>query len=219
MRDRLEAWLSAGGTIRIVPAGAFAVAVLLGIIPMWLECGAFPDWAPRERIGTPLLLAWIAIFLLTEVGRRSYGERGSRRWAAQYRDAELERADQLAGAADRLCALLTPQGKRRVAVDHVRASLLQGIADTVRVMANLDPTVKLNASLLVLEARREGRRTVEHLTVICTNRIGERGGWESFRVDGHGPVQETYRDGRFVWCRIPVRTASAAWSRVSGIDR
>jgi hypothetical protein len=110
VRDQLDAWLSEGGRIRIVPTGAFVVAVLLGIIPMWLEFGAFPRWAPREAVGTPLLLAWIAVFLATELSRRALGRRGTRRWVAQYRDTELDRADQLAGAADRLCALALPRG-------------------------------------------------------------------------------------------------------------
>jgi hypothetical protein len=103
-------------------------------------------------------------------------------------------------------------------VGEVRASLLQGIVDTLRVIADLDPAVKLNASLFVPEMRRRGRRNVEHLTMVCANRVGEHSGWESFRVDDPGPLQDAYREGR---CRLVpdtwaegVRSASpSGWYR------
>lgn len=199
MREKLDAWLRDGGTIRIVPVSAFVVAVLLGIIPMWLEFGTFPRWAPREKVGAPLLVAWIVIFLAAEAARRYLARRGARKWEEQLRGIELERADLLAGAIDRLCALLVPQGNGHLAPDHIQASLLQGIVDAARAMANVDPAVKLHASLLVPETRREGRRQVRYLTIVSTNRLAERRGWASFRIDGPGPAQDTWKDGR---CRV-----------------
>lgn len=196
MREKLDAWLRDGGTIRIVPVGAFGVAVLLGIIPMWLEFGTFPIWAPREKIGTPLLVGWIVIFLMTEVARRSLARRGTMRSDAQFKLFELERADQLAGAIDRLCALLVPHGNGRLAIDHIQASLLQGIVDTLRMAANLDTAIKLNAVLLVPQTRREGRRQVQYLAIMSMNRLAERRGWAAFRADAQGPAQATLRDGR-----------------------
>lgn len=179
-----------------MPISAFVVAVLLGIIPMWLEFGTFPRWAPRDRIGAPLLMAWIVIFLAAEGARRHLGRRGARMWEAQLKRFELERSGQLAGAIDRLCALLVPHGNGQLAPDHIQASLLQGIVDAVRAMAGMDPAITLHASLLVPETRREGRRQVRYLTIVSTNRLAERRGWASFRVDAQGPAQDTYRDGR-----------------------
>lgn len=196
MREKLDAWLRDGGTIRIVPVGAFAVAVLLGIIPMWLEFGTFPRWAPREKVGPPLLVSWIAIFLLSEGARRYLARRATRRWEDQWRGFELERADRLAGAIDRLCAALVPQASGQLAPDHIQASLLQGIVDATRALLHVDPGITLHASLLVPEARREGRRLVRCLTIASVNRLAERRGWASFKVDDRGPAQDTYRDGR-----------------------
>jgi hypothetical protein len=196
VRQKLDAWLRDGGTIRIVPIGAFAVAVLLGIIPMWLEFGTFPRWAPREKVGAPLLVAWIAIFLAAEATRRYLARRSARRWESQLRDLELERADRLAGAIDRICASLIPQGKGRLGPDHIQASLLQGIVDAVRAMG-IGPEVTLNASLLVPETRREGGQQGRVLTIISMNRLAERRGWASFKVDVPGPAQDTWRDGHF----------------------
>jgi hypothetical protein len=197
LREKLDAWLSDGGTIRIVPIGAFGVAVLLGVIPMWLEFGAFPRWAPREIVGGPLLVAWIVIFLAAEVTRRYLAGRSANQWESQLRDIELERADQLAGAIDRLCASLVPQGSGQLAPDHIQASLLQGIVDAVRAIGGISPGIKLHASLLVPETRREGRRHIRCLRIISMNRLAERRGWASFKLDGAGPAQDTYRDGRF----------------------
>lgn len=197
MRQKLDAWLSDGGTIRIVPIGAFGVAVLLGVIPMWLEFGTFPRWAPREKVGGPMLVAWITIFLAAEVTRRYLARRSASKWERQLRDIELERADQLAGAIDRLCASLIPQADGQLAPDHIQASLLQGIVDAVRAIGSIGPEIKLHASLLVPETRREGRRHIRYLRIISVNRLAERRGWASFRVDGPGPAQDTYRDGRF----------------------
>lgn len=205
MHEKLDAWLRDGGTIRIVPVGAFGVAVLLGIIPMWLEFGTFPTWAPRERVGTPLLVGWVMIFLSTEVARRSLARRGTRRSEVQFKDFELERADQLAGAIDRLCALLVPHPHGRLAIGHIQASLLQGIVDTLRMAANLDAAVKRNAALLVPQTRREGRRQVRYLGIVSMNRLAERRGWASFRADAQGPAQATLRDGRF---RVVADTAA-----------
>jgi hypothetical protein len=196
VREKLDAWLRDGGTIRIVPFSAFLVAVLLGIIPMWLEFGAFPAWAPRERVGAPLLVGWIAVFLAAEVVRRFLVNRGARRWEDQLRRSELERADQLAGAIDRICASLVPDADGRLAPDHIQASLLQGMADAARVAANLDPAVRLHASLMIPVLRREGRRQRRYLQIASTSRLVEGRGWAAFRVDAKGPAQDTYTDGR-----------------------
>jgi hypothetical protein len=197
VRQKLDAWLRDGGTIRIVPVGAFAVAMLLGIIPMWLEFGTFPGWAPRDKVGGPLLAGWVVLFCVTEVARRYWGRRGAKRWEEQLKLFELDRADQLAGAIDRICASLVPQGNGQLAPDHIQASLLQGIVDTVRAMASIDPTITLHASLLVPEMRREGRRNVRYLAITSTNRLAERRGWASFKADSNGPAQDSYGDGRF----------------------
>jgi len=196
VRQKLDAWLSDGGTIRIVPLGAFGVAALLGVIPMWLEFGTFPGWAPREKVGGPLLVAWIAIFLAAEVTRRYLANRAMRQWEHQLRDIELERADQLAGVIDRLCAAVLPTASGRLAPEHLPAVLLQGIVDAVRATAGIGQGVHLHASLLVPESRRERRRQVPYLRIISMNRLAERRGWASFKVDARGPAQDTYRDGR-----------------------
>lgn len=196
MRQKLDAWLSDGGTIRIVPVGAFGVAALLGVIPMWLEFGTFPRWAPRDRVGGPLLVAWIAIFLAAEAARRYLARRGARRWQAQWRLAELERADDLAGVIDRLCAGLVDDGEGVVTPDRIHAALLQGIVDVVRVLAGVDSSVRLHASLMVPTLRREGRRQARWLRIASTNRLVEGRGWAAFRVDAKGPAQDTFRDGR-----------------------
>jgi hypothetical protein len=191
VRQKLDAWLSDGGTIRIVPLGAFGVAALLGVIPMWLEFGAFPGWAPREKVGGPLLVAWITIFLAAEVTRRYLGERSARQWERQIRDTELDRADDLAGAIDRLCAALIPSASGSLAPDHIQAMLLQGIVQIAREVAGTDTPVKLHASLLMPETRREGKRQVRYLKTTCMNRLAERRGWASFKVDAKGPAQDT----------------------------
>lgn len=196
MREKLDAWLRDGGTIQIVPVSAFLVAVVLGIIPMWLEFGAFPAWAPREQVGAPLLIAWIAIFLAAEVVRRLLGSRGARRWEEQVRRSELERADQLAGAVDRMCASLIPDADGRLAPEHIQASLLQGIVEAVRGLAGIDPEVRLHAALMVPVVRRQGRRQTRYLQITSTSRLAEGRGWGAFRVDGTGPAQDTYKDGR-----------------------
>jgi hypothetical protein len=196
VRDRLEAWLGGGGIIRIVPVGSFLVAVLLGVIPMWLEFGTFPGWAPRQRVAAPLLAAWIVIFLASESAHRYLARRATRRWEDQWKGFELERADRLAGAIDRLCASLVPEGEGRLAPDHIQASVLEGIVDATRAMLNLDAGIKLHAALLTPELRREGRRQVRYLKIISMNRLAERRGWASFKVDAEGPAQDTYRDGR-----------------------
>jgi hypothetical protein len=196
VRDKLDAWLSDGGTIRIVPIGAFAVAVLLGIIPMWLEFGAFPSWAPRDRVGTPLLLAWIVIFLATESARWYTARRATRRWEEQWMMHELGRADSLAGVIDRLCASVIPQASGKLAADHIQASLLQAMVEVTRVVASVESEVQLHAALLVPVSRREARRQVGYLQITATNRVVERRGWASFRLDAKGPAQDTYRNGR-----------------------
>jgi hypothetical protein len=196
VRQKLDAWLSDGGRIRIVPVGAFGVAALLGVIPMWLEFGTFPRWAPRAKIGGPLLVAWIAIFLATEAARRYLARRGARRWEAQWRLAELERADDLAGIIDRLCAGLVDDGQGEVTPDRIHAALLQGIVDVVRVLSGCGADVRLHASLMVPTLRREGRRQARWLQITSTNRLVEGRGWASFRVDDEGPTQDTFRDGR-----------------------
>lgn len=205
MRQKLDAWLSDGGTIRIVPVGAFGVAVLLGVIPMWLEFGAFPRWAPREKVGGPLLVAWIATFLAAEVLRRSLANRGMRRWEAQLRDTERERVDELAGVIDRLCGALLPDASGTLSPDHIHAVLLQGLVQVARETMGIDDGVKLHASLLVPGMRREGNRQVRYLRVACTNRLAERRGWAVYRVDSKGPAQDSYRDGR---CRAVPDTAA-----------
>lgn len=196
MREKLDAWLRDGGTIRVVPISAFAVAVLLGVVPMWLEFGPFPRWAPREKVGTPLLAGWIAVFLAAEVVRRFLGSRGARRWEEQLRRSELERADQLAGAIDRICASLVPDGEGRLAPDHIQASLLQGIVEAVRVLADIDAHVRLHAALMIPVLRRDGRRQGRYLQITSTSRLAEGRGWGAFKVDATGPAQDTYRDGR-----------------------
>ena len=195
VREKLDAWLSDGGTIRIVPIGAFGVAVLLGVIPMWLEFGSFPRWAPRERVGGPLLVAWIIIFLAAEVVRRYWARRGARTWEKQLADTALEQADDLAGVIDRLCAPLLPGAIGHVAPDQIHAALLQGFISVARESAGIAPRVKLHASLLVPEIRREGKRQVHYLRIVASNRLAERRGWASFRLDAQGPAQDTYRDG------------------------
>ncbi|HST62029.1 MAG TPA: hypothetical protein VLK84_25230 [Longimicrobium sp.] len=207
MRQKLDAWLSDGGRIRIVPVGAFGVAALLGVIPMWLEFGTFPRWAPREQVGVPLLIAWIAIFLATEVTRRYLARRGARKWERQLRDTELDRADDLAGAIDRLCAALIPSASGGLAPDHIQAMLLQGIVQIARESIGADASVRLHASLLVPVSRRDGKRQVRYLATVCMNRLAERRGWASFKVDAKGPAQDTYRDGR---CRVVADTAAEA---------
>ncbi len=196
MREKLDAWLRDGGIIRIVPVSAFLVAVLLGIIPMWLEFGTFPQWAPRDRVGAPLLVAWIAIFLAAEVVRRFLAQRATRRWADQWRAAELQQADDLAGVIDRLCAPLLPQADGAVTPDRIHAALLQGIVDVTRAFLGVEADVRLHASLLVPVFLREGRRQVPYLRIVACNRLVEGRGWASFKVDGRGPAQDTYRDGR-----------------------
>lgn len=196
MRQKLDAWLSDGGTIRIVPVGAFGVAALLGVIPMWLEFGTFPRWAPRDRVGGPLLVAWIAIFLATEAARRYLARRGARRSEAQWRLAELERADDLAGVIDRLCAGLVADAQGAVTPDRIHAALLQAMVDVVRVLSGCGADVRLHASLMVPTLRREGRRQVRWLQITSTNRLVEGRGWAAFRVDAKGPAQDTFGDGR-----------------------
>lgn len=196
MREKLDAWLRDGGTIRIVPIGAFAVAMLLGIIPMWLEFGTFPRWAPRERVGGPLLAGWVILFVATEGARRYTAKRATRRWEQQWMMHEFRRADALAGVIDRLCASLIPEASGRLAADHVQASLLQVIVDVTRVVAAIEDDVHLHAALLVPVTRREGRRQVGYLKIATTNRLVEHRGWASFRADAKGPAQETYKDGR-----------------------
>lgn len=78
VREKLDAWLRDGGTIRVVPISAFVVAVLPGIIPLWLELGTFPRRAPRDRVGPPLLVGWIAVFLGAEGARRYLAKRATR---------------------------------------------------------------------------------------------------------------------------------------------
>jgi hypothetical protein len=173
VRQKLDAWLSDGGTIRIVPVGAFGVAALLGVIPMWLEFGTFPRWAPRDRVGGPLLVAWIAIFLAAEAARRYLAKRSARRWERQLRDTELDRADDLAGAIDRLCAALIPSANGALAPDHIQAMLLQGIVQIAREAAGADTSVKLHASLLVPVSRRDGKRQARHLAIVCMNRLAD----------------------------------------------
>jgi hypothetical protein len=196
VRDKLDAWLRNGGTIRIVPVGAFGVAVLLGIIPMWLEFGPFPAWAPREKVGTPLLIGWIVMFLTAEVVRRSLARGATRRWEKQWMMHERARADALAGMIDRLCASLLPQASGRLAPDHIQAALLQGIADVTALLTGAGAEARLHASLLVPVVRREGRRQVGYLRIVSTNRLVEGRGWASFRTDARGPAQEAYRHGR-----------------------
>jgi hypothetical protein len=203
VREKLDAWLSDGGTIRIVPVGAFGVAVLLGVIPMWLAFGTFPRWAPRERVGGPLLVAWIIIFLAAEVMRRYLAGRSARQWENQLRDIELERADQLAGAVDRLCAWLVPRANGQLAPDHIQASLLQGIVDAVRAIGGIRPGTKLHASLLVPGTRREGRRQVQCLQIISMNRLAERRGWATFALDGAGRLKILTGTGGFARFPIP----------------
>lgn len=195
MRQKLDAWLSDGGTIRIVPVGAFGVAVLLGVIPMWLEFGTFPPWAPREQVGGPLLVAWIMLFLAAEVVRRYWARRSARKWEGQLQSMQADRADDLAGVIDRLCVPLLPEATGHVAPDQIHAALLQGIVSVARECAGIDPHVKLHASLLVPETRREGNRQVRYLRIVVSNRLAERRGWASFRVDARGPAQDTYKDG------------------------
>lgn len=196
LREKLDAWLRDGGTIRVVPFSAFAVAVLLGVIPMWLEFGAFPAWAPREKVGSPLLVGWIAVFLAAEVVRRLLGARGARRWEEQLRRSELERADQLAGAIDRIYASLVPDAEGRLAPEHIQASLLQGIVEAVRGVARIDAGVRLHAALMIPVLRRDGRRQTRYLQITSTSRLAGGRGWGAFKVDGAGPAQDTYRDGR-----------------------
>jgi hypothetical protein len=196
VREKLDAWLRDGGTILIVPISAFAVAALLGIIPMWLEFGAFPRWAPRDRVGAPLLVAWVVIFLASESARRYLAKRATRRWEKQWRAAELERADDIAGVIDRLCAGLLPQARGAVTPDRIHAALLQGIVDVARVFAAVGADVRLHASLLIPVTRREGRRQVPYLQIIGSNRLLEGRGWAAFKVDAKGPAQDTFRDGR-----------------------
>ncbi len=196
MRETLDAWLRDGGTIRVVPAGAFVVAVLLGVIPMWLEFGTFPRWAPREQVGAPLLAGWIVIFLAAEGARRYLAKRATRRWEDQWRTAELERAGDLAGVIDRLCAPLVPGADGAVAPDRIYAALLQGIVDAARTFAGVDPGVRLHACLLLPVLRRQGRRQVSCLQIVGSNRLTEGRGWAAFRVDAKGPAQDSYRDGR-----------------------
>jgi hypothetical protein len=196
VRQKLDAWLSDGGTVRIVPLGAFGVAALLGVIPMWLEFGTFPGWAPREKVGGPLLVAWIVIFLAAEVTRRYLGKRSASQWERQLRDNELDRADQLAGVIDRLCAAVIPRASGGLAPDHIQAMLLQGIIQIACEVVGADAALKLHASLLVPETRREGKRQVRYLKTTCMNRLAQRRGWASFKVDAKGPAQDTYRDGR-----------------------
>lgn len=196
MREKLDAWLRDGGTIRIVPFSAFFVAVLLGVIPMWLEFGTFPRWAPREEVGSPLLIGWIAVFLAAEVVRRFLVNRGARMWEEQLRRSELERADQLAGAIDRICASLVPDADGRLAPEHIQASLLQGIVEAVRSSASVESTVRLHAALMVPVVRRDGRRQTRYLQITSTSRLADGRGWGAFKVDATGPAQDTYRDGR-----------------------
>lgn len=196
MRQKLDAWLSEGGTIRIVPVGAFGVAALLGVIPMWLEFGTFPRWAPREQVGGPLLVAWITIFLAAEVTRRHLAKRSARKWATQMRDIEMERADDLAGAIDRLCATLIPDASGGLAPDHIQAMLLQEILQISRDVMSEGRGAKLHASLLTPEIRCEGKRQVRYLRTTCMDRLAERRGWASFKVDAKGPAQDAYKDGR-----------------------
>ena len=196
VREKLDAWLRNGGTIRIVPISAFVVAVLLGIIPMWLEFGTFPRWAPRDRVGAPLLVAWIVIFLAAESARRYLAKRATRRWEDQWRTAELERADDLAGVINRLCAPLLEGADGAVTPDRIHAALLQGIVDVARTFAGVDADVRLHAFLLLPVFRREGRRHVPYLQIIGSNRLVEGRGWAAFRVDAKGPAQDTYKDGR-----------------------
>lgn len=196
MREKLDAWLRDGGTIRVVPVSAFVVAVLLGIIPMWLEFGTFPRWAPRDRVGPPLLVGWIAIFLGAEGARRYLAKRATRRWENQWRTAELERADDLAGVIDRLCAPLVPDGDGAVTADRIHAALLQGVVDVARTFAGVGADVRLHACLLLPVLRREGRRQVPCLQIIGSNRLMEGRGWAAFRLDAKGPAQDTYKDGR-----------------------
>jgi hypothetical protein len=184
VREKLDAWLRDGGTIRVVPISAFVVAVLLGIIPMWLEFGA------------PLLFGWIVIFLAAEVARRYLAKRATRRWEAQWRTAELERADDLAGVIDRLCAPLLPEADGAVTPDRIHAALLQGIVDVARTFTGVGAEVRLHAFLLLPVLRREGRRQVPHLQIVGSNRLVEGRGWAAFRVDAEGPAQNTYKDGR-----------------------
>jgi hypothetical protein len=196
VREKLDAWLRNGGTIRIVPISAFVVAVLLGIIPMWLEFGTFPRWAPRDKVGAPLLVAWIVIFLGAESARRYLAKRATRRWEDQWRTAELERADDLAGVIDRLCAPLLEDADGAVTPDRIHAALLQGIVDAARTFAGVDAAIRLHAFLLLPVLRREGRRQVPYLQIIGSNRLVEGRGWAAFRVDAKGPAQDTYKDGR-----------------------
>lgn len=196
MREKLDAWLRDGGTIRIVPFSAFAVAVLLGVIPMWLEFGAFPRWAPREKVGTPLLVGWIAVFLAAEGVRRFLARRATRQWEHQWRAAELQQAEDLAGVIDRLCAPLVPHANGTVTPDRIHAALLQGIVDATRAFTGVNADVRLHACLLLPVFRREGRRQVGYLQIVGSNRLVEGRGWATFRVDGRGPAQDTYKDGR-----------------------
>ncbi|HLM67419.1 MAG TPA: hypothetical protein VK358_07830, partial [Longimicrobium sp.] len=136
------------------------------------------------------------IFLAAEVTRRYLANRAMRQWEHQLRDIELERADQLAGVIDRLCAAVLPTASGRLAPEHLPAVLLQGIVDAVRATAGIGQGVHLHASLLVPESRRERRRQVPYLRIISMNRLAERRGWASFKVDARGPAQDTYRDGR-----------------------
>lgn len=197
MRDKLQAWLQDGGTIRIVPIGSFLVAVLLGVIPMWLEFGSFPRWAPRDKVGSALLGAWIVIFLAAEVARRQLAKRNVHRWERQWMAYELERADDVAGVIDHLCAPLVPAAGGEHAPDRIHAALLQGIIDVVRVVARVDGGVRMHASLLVPATRREGKRTVRMLRTTSSNRLVERRDWAALKVDTPGPAQDTCKDGRF----------------------
>lgn len=129
------------------------------------------------------------------MARRNLGKRGARRWQEQWQLAELERADDLAGVIDHLCAGFVPAGDGAATADRIHAALLQGIVDVARVRSGVDPDVRLHASLLVPVVRRVGRRHVPHLQVIATSRLVEGRGWTSYRLDAKGPVQDTYRDG------------------------
>lgn len=136
------------------------------------------------------------IFLATEAARRYLARRGAKRWQAQGRLAELERADDLAGVIDRLCAGLVADGQGAVTPDRIHAALLQGIVDVVRALSGTDAEVRLHASLMVPTLRREGRRQVRCLQITGTNRLVEGRGWAAFRVDAKGPAQDTFKDGR-----------------------
>lgn len=206
MLQRLQKWLTAGGTVRLVPVAAFLGPLLLGALPMYMEFGSFPSWAPEKPWRGRLLVVWFFLFLASELARRFLARRAVQEWRRTWEENDVQRADNLAGTIDQLCAPLLAAAlgmpvDRQLAPDRIQAALLQGIVDIARVLTGCGEQTSIQAALLAHERRAEGPagKPVDFLRVANYSRLAGRRDWSRFRVRTPGPAQDAFQKRRPEW--------------------